>query len=151
MKKLLRLVLLLTFTSAAAIFLARQIGLQRPNPSILTKVFTNADGTPCNMPCAFGIEVGKTSFDDAILLLGQHPLTPGRGNLKPTEHDGTHYFIENPCVYISLLPDESNHVRDIVIAWLPNKNRLPCPLDLSSETLAITISMLGEPDKCYHE
>jgi hypothetical protein len=38
-------------------------------------LFTNPDGTQCQMPCLFGIRTGETTFNDAIRLLKAHPLT----------------------------------------------------------------------------
>lgn len=58
------------------IFLAVISAERRPGntgSSELAVIFTSADGTPCHLPCLFGIEPGKTPFADAVNLLMSHP------------------------------------------------------------------------------
>lgn len=37
-------------------------------------LFTNPDGTPCEMPCLLGVRPGRMSFADAARMLRQHPM-----------------------------------------------------------------------------
>jgi len=38
-------------------------------------MFRNADGSPCATPCLFGIRPGVTPYNEALMILRQHPLT----------------------------------------------------------------------------
>ena len=44
-------------------------------PITLATWLTNAAGQPCDKPCVLGIEPGITSFDQALRLVKEHPLT----------------------------------------------------------------------------
>src|SRR5207302_1104975 len=41
----------------------------------LDVLFTNPDGSPCQMPCLFGVRPGQMTVDDSLRVLQQHPLT----------------------------------------------------------------------------
>jgi hypothetical protein len=43
-------------------------------PSPLALLIASADGTPCERPCLFGIEPGKTTRKEVLPLLRAHPL-----------------------------------------------------------------------------
>lgn len=58
---------------AGGITLARQIGQSHALP--LAAIFTTPDGTPCPEVCLFGAQPGKTTYQEAILLLQQHSVT----------------------------------------------------------------------------
>src|SRR5258706_6456660 len=47
-------------------------GTAEPLP--LTVLFSNPDGTPCELPCLFGVRPEKTRFDDALAILQSHPM-----------------------------------------------------------------------------
>lgn len=47
-------------------------------------LFTNPDGSRCEMPCLFGIRAGETTFEDVIILVQNHPMTH---NLRLFEDD----------------------------------------------------------------
>src|SRR5439155_3180845 len=42
--------------------------------SPVAALFTNADGTHCQLPCLFGIRPNDTRFNDALALLKAHPF-----------------------------------------------------------------------------
>jgi hypothetical protein len=44
-------------------------------PNILSGIFSNPDGSPCQQSCLFGIHVGETQMLDAAAILEMHPLT----------------------------------------------------------------------------
>src|SRR5215471_5045053 len=49
------------------------IGGLFPNP--IAVLFTNPDGSPCQMPCLFGVRPGVTTLDEGLRILDKHPLT----------------------------------------------------------------------------
>jgi len=77
-KRRLSLVLGLVIGLYILIFAARAIAAQQP--SALAEIFTNPDGSPCEMPCMFGVRPGVTTFERALTIFHEHPLTR---NLKP--------------------------------------------------------------------
>lgn len=70
MQRLIVLAVLLSVTLGGSIVTARDRGRLYSPP--LVGVFTTADGSRCT--CLFGIQPGKTLFDDAIRMVEQHPL-----------------------------------------------------------------------------
>ncbi len=44
------------------------------HPSSLAFLFNTAGGSPCKLPCMFGVRPGETKIDDVIPLLDAHPL-----------------------------------------------------------------------------
>jgi hypothetical protein len=60
---------------AAVIVLARLVG--KTQPSTVATIFTNADGSPCERPCLFGIRPGVTTYSEALKFLKIHPLVGG--------------------------------------------------------------------------
>src|SRR5258708_25603137 len=43
--------------------------------ALLSAIATNPDGSSCRPPCAFGIELGKTTLRDGLTLIKAHPYT----------------------------------------------------------------------------
>jgi len=60
---------------AVAMLAIHLIGGLFPNP--IAVLFTNPDGSPCQMPCLFGVRPGVTTVDEALQLLDKHALTRG--------------------------------------------------------------------------
>ncbi len=64
----------------------------------LMPLFTMPDGSPCQMPCLFGIKAGETTLEDAIALVQTHSLTRNlrlfAGDFSDTSNDpqGRYYF-----------------------------------------------------------
>src|SRR5436853_7799482 len=67
-----RVVFGLLITFAAAILAIHLNG--GAEPSVVEMLFTNPDGSPCERPCLFGVEIGKTKLDQVQRLLDKHPL-----------------------------------------------------------------------------
>ncbi len=76
--RLIRLCLALIVALCGAILAIHLIGGLYPNP--IAVLFTNPDGSPCQMPCLFGVRPGVTTLEDAFRLLDKHPLTHGMDN-----------------------------------------------------------------------
>ncbi len=53
--------------------------------SLILELFTNADGSPCKMPCLFGIRPGETTIGEAKALIQAHPLTHSLQQLSVDE------------------------------------------------------------------
>src|SRR5436190_24167966 len=58
---------------SGAILAIHLIGGLYPNP--IAVLFTNPDGSPCQMPCLFGVRPGKMTLDEGLRILDQHPQT----------------------------------------------------------------------------
>jgi hypothetical protein len=58
---------------AALVFAARVAGRTQPLPTL--PLITNPDGSPCKLPCLFGIRPGETTTGEAVRILARHPLT----------------------------------------------------------------------------
>ncbi|MEQ8672785.1 MAG: hypothetical protein RLP44_26900 [Aggregatilineales bacterium] len=65
--------LLVFVVSLLLIYSAIASGSFRHDP--LKSFFTNPDGSRCEMPCLLGIRAGETTFEEAITLVQNHPLT----------------------------------------------------------------------------
>ncbi|MFN8530670.1 MAG: hypothetical protein U0670_18855 [Anaerolineae bacterium] len=63
----------LWIVAIALISAAIGVGHLRHNPMAI--LFTNPDGTPCEMPCLFGIRPGETTLTEAMALIQFHPAT----------------------------------------------------------------------------
>src|SRR5579859_475753 len=71
--RILRLCAAAIIALMGAALLSRAVGAASPSP--LDILFTNPDGSPCQMPCLFGVRPGQMTVDQAQQLLEQHPLT----------------------------------------------------------------------------
>jgi hypothetical protein len=72
MLRLGRITVLLIIVFSSIPLIIRVIGDTYPSPVAI--LFTYPDGTPCELPCLFGIRPGKTSYKAAIALLKANPL-----------------------------------------------------------------------------
>ena len=70
-----RLYGVLTAVLSGAVLAIHLIGGLYPNP--IAVLFTNPDGSPCQMPCLFGVRPGEMTVDEGLQVLGKHPLTQG--------------------------------------------------------------------------
>jgi hypothetical protein len=75
MKRLFTLTLGSTLILTIATFAAGRIG--EANPIAFAAIFTKPDGSPCEMPCMFGIRPGEMSSDKAAQIAKSHPLLQG--------------------------------------------------------------------------
>lgn len=70
------IVLALIGLSATGVFGARLVGrASAGRQDAVSAMFTNPDGTPCQMPCLLGVRPGDMTARQAIRLILKHPLT----------------------------------------------------------------------------
>jgi hypothetical protein len=72
-KRLLVWITALTVVFSGMIPLTGALGRTAPPPEF-AKWFTYPDGSPCSMPCLFGIQPGVTTPDEVRKILKTHPL-----------------------------------------------------------------------------
>jgi len=58
---------------SGAVLAIQLLGGLYPNP--IAVLFTNPDGSPCQMPCLFGVRPGEMTVDEGLQVLDKHPLT----------------------------------------------------------------------------
>jgi len=71
--RLIRLCLALSVVLIGGILASRVLGMAQANP--VATLFTNPDGSPCRMPCLFGVRPGEMTLEEGLKILDQHPLT----------------------------------------------------------------------------
>jgi hypothetical protein len=76
MKLLCRVALVLILTFGVGIGMLRALAVQQAPP--LAALFTNPDGSPCEMPCMLGVRPDITDFYEADQILSSHPLIRSR-------------------------------------------------------------------------
>jgi hypothetical protein len=81
MKRLLLYIIILTALFSGGIALTSALGKTAPPPAF-AQWFTTPDGSPCPMPCLFGIRPGVTKWDEVDSFLKSHPLLL---NFKPLD------------------------------------------------------------------
>jgi hypothetical protein len=64
-------------TSALSVLLAAIIGATYRDTNRFTYLFTKPDGGKCETPCILGVELAKQTFEEADLLLSNHPALRG--------------------------------------------------------------------------
>lgn len=145
MIRLFRYVTTLFLLLTVAVTSVRAISL-RPYTA-LASLFTNADGTNCEAPCIFGIQVGKVSKEQALQIIRQNPLT---ADLFITEHGRV--VGEKLVIDITAL----NNITHGLNAWTvsADDNLWGVNEQLSDKFLGITlwemIVTLGIPDFIRH-
>ncbi len=126
---------------AGGITLARRIGGTQVSP--LAAIFTLPDGTPCPETCLFGVQPGKTSYDQAILLVQQHPFTRAlRGN--PSNIAAESLFGASDVSFMVEIAGSGN---DRTVAWITLRSATG-PFDQVSQfagSLGDVLSRLGTP------
>jgi hypothetical protein len=119
----------------------------------LALLFTAPDGTSCERPCLFGVRPGVTRFDDALLILSQHPLLKGFRVLDNPARNGVQFVGADLC--IGFARDEAGRVAGIdVQVERPRSACLGAPRalgtlglsPLTSAALGDVITTLGQPD-----
>jgi hypothetical protein len=128
---------------AATILVTRLISHAQPLPT--PGMFTNPDGSPCTLPCLFGIRPGVTTTKEAVALLRAHPLTQSL------------YFDEQRMVLAGIDAEvlviwHNNLVTSILLdRFGPSFNRYARPQSLLVEacnqaSLGNVINLFGLPD-----
>jgi hypothetical protein len=70
-------------------------------PSAFALLFTNPQGTPCPGPCMFGIQMNKTTYEEALDLLRRHPLTKGMLEEQSVSRSGVQFYAQNVTIGLS--------------------------------------------------
>jgi hypothetical protein len=147
MMRLLRLILIATSILTIPIFLIRQINGSQS--SQFAMVFTNPDGSPCKMPCMFGIKPGETKYEDAVKLLREHPITRSLTNDSDIRDLDTLMLLDRSGHFaVWLFRDSNGSIRALAVErpsfpWLSvetSKSAL-APISMGS-----TLAVLGVPD-----
>src|SRR5260221_2458504 len=73
MQRFFGLLLIPFLVTTVSVYATRMIGGLHPSPAAM--LFTNPDGSPCKLPCLFGVRPGETTVEEALRLLVAHPLT----------------------------------------------------------------------------
>jgi hypothetical protein len=116
-----RLALALTIIFLLTILTSRFVGATQANP--IAVLFTNPDGSPCQMPCLFGVRPGETTLDEGLQILDKHPLTHGmsRKNLS----DGV--TLHSQEVFIDLWASENNLIIKVSLDFEANPDQITTP------------------------
>jgi len=138
--RFLKLIHLLFAIFLLTILAAKLIGHSTPDPVLA--LFTNPDGSRCQMPCLLGIRPGETTVSDAITIIKEHPLTSilriFRCNAAPYPPNSPFYEIRTygSCPSDSVFfAGESDQIIEIEVQGFP-----------LAKVTAARISSLIDPD-----
>ncbi|MCC7448594.1 MAG: hypothetical protein IT324_14335 [Anaerolineae bacterium] len=137
----LRALLLITVLSAA-MFTVRLIGKAQPAPSLLSVIFTNPDGSPCEMPCMFGVRPGKMTAEEAAKILRQHPYTQTMKESLGSDSVDTIFQAQGVIVYVGAGADWMGMFFGDVDSQLPLARKAL----LNGRSLGNVIRIWGHPD-----
>ncbi len=148
MARLLRLIILLNGLIALAVLLARLVGSQ--TPLAIAPLFTHPDGTPCELPCLFGIRPGETSGLAAFNVLRAHPLTRGFDLIssKPfrMEADADQIMMISFNVAADGIVDEITLTTYVRFGQSGQNDKQPAVTLPPSGSLGDILSLFGTPD-----
>jgi hypothetical protein len=145
MKRLFALIVASGIFLTISLLISRRLG-EDAHPIAFAAVFTNPDGSRCEMPCMFGIRPGVSTVENAEQILKSHPL------LKPwtvdRNRDGS-LEISNYFLFLRIYVSPGKKVGAIVFydpfATFSSSNSSPLsPLD--NATLGSVVALLGAPD-----
>ncbi len=107
---------------AAAVALAGSVGRDQDSP--LAAFFTNPDGSACQQPCLFGVRVGETRADRAMMLLKLHPLTR---NLRALHREPDEFTLNGADVWLYAAIGDGDRITYMTISRISaaNAERLP--------------------------
>jgi hypothetical protein len=134
---LLRLTRFLITIAILAVTASRLIGNAQLPPTIAA-IFTNPDGSPCEMPCMFGIRPGATGLGDMLVKLRTHPVVSSLKLIESTSASGSEYQLSDKVQSVVVVLDTSNIVQSI--HWRNDGCTLPW-----SPTVADLLYRLGNP------
>jgi hypothetical protein len=118
-------VLVLTLLVGAFVVIRRT-----PDVPTLAPWFTYADGSPCPMPCLFGIRPGVTPFSEVDRLLDAHPLTrerhPAGRHVQPgtVDIDDYLFFGDEIIGRLYMYGDANGYPEAILISSLRVKGQI---------------------------
>ena len=115
--RLIGLCFVLIAALSGAILAIHLIGGLFPNP--IAVLFTNPDGSPCQMPCLFGVRPGVMTLDEGLRVLDQHPLT----RAMQAKASGRSVFLYGAEAWINLAFTEDKIIFGIELVY----NLAPCP------------------------
>src|SRR6266851_6376817 len=96
--RFIHLALALTIIFFGTILTSRFVGATQANP--IAVLFTNPDGSPCQMPCLFGVRPGVATLDEGLQILHKHLLTHGM-EVQPSK-DGVVLYSADSWIDLTL-------------------------------------------------
>lgn len=123
----------------------RLVGNRQPQPPF-NAIFTNPDGSPCEMPCMFGIHPHETEFNKAIELIRTHPLTRQITDIDIAANRPAQFATRR--WYVVLHRSKDNRVDSIELGFCDCMQVSDDTVwaDLENTNLASIILALGTPD-----
>jgi len=118
------------------------LGSTQPRPAIAT-IFTNPDGSPCEMPCMFGIKPSLTESVEMLQKIAGHPITSHSKETISSWGAGKAYMFSNSYQAVAIFVDSYNVVQRV--SW-GNE----CTL-FSLPTVADVFNALGTPSSMIVE
>jgi hypothetical protein len=127
----LRLVAALFFCFCLLIGTISLAASNQPNP--IAPLFTNPDGSACEMPCLLGVQPGKMTIDQALAILNAHPLMVGLKH-QPLSNYGVQFYTAQ--FNLSLVTDEndSHNITGISINWNNRWDNVASTTDLAADS-----------------
>ena len=124
MIRILVLTLILIFITSMAIAASYLVGSTYPSPK-LAAIFTNPDGSLCEMPCMFGIRPNVTRTTELLQIMRNHPIFLPLVRKESSAASGTEFQFSDKTQNIVVVLDTRNVVQSIhwrnsgcVPAWL---------------------------------
>src|SRR5258708_39728876 len=109
--RFIRIALALTIIFSGTILTSRFVGASQANP--IAVLFTNPDGSPCQMPCLFGVRPGEMTVEEGLEVLDKHPLTHGM-QLDARDSEAALYYNKGFEGYIHLYSD-GKHITQVLL------------------------------------
>lgn len=138
------LIVALVVVMMPSVLATRLIGSARVSTASL--LFTNPDGSPCRLPCLFGIQPGETSAEQAIQILKTHPLTNGFIHTSDAPFTMENQYTKGLTISFSVTPD--GFVDSLVLSSFnrPNGVAVSAPaIYPESASVGDFASMFGTP------
>lgn len=143
MIRLIRPTIAIILTLAGVLWAARQIGAAQPVPPMLSVLFTNPDGSPCERPCMFGVRPGKMTRAEAEAILKSHPALR---NLRfQTGNGNTFTYLVGDTITVALHYDVSFIGAIFEVSPLRGLPAVSATLRQRA-SLGDTVTILGAPD-----
>lgn len=145
MRLVLRFIVFAVFISSILVAGARLAGGR--NPLFIALMFTNADGKPCQPPCAFGIRPEETRIDDVVAVFQAHPLAHYWGVVS--HKPGEKVSFSGGGSVVNVVAGRNGLVRFISVTYGTAFGRVPpdeTPEALRA-TLGQVIAALGVPPR----
>jgi hypothetical protein len=109
--------------------------------SPLVALFSAPDGSPCAPPCLFGVRPGETPFNDAVILLKQHPLLRGSEEQLVFGGAGLQSIgFTGIGIHVTVQEDRNKRIEHISIEIAPENVLIPIA------SMGDTVAFLGTPD-----